>query len=94
MRLLNIRLDSEDLAKVQALRARGVNVSHLLRQAIRAEHQRRAQLSREGSVEEALAEIYSQHPVAAASKQQRFYPHHRRRFRKAVGRYVRRRAGR
>lgn len=94
MKLLNVRLDPEDAAKVRVLRASGVNVSHLLRQAIRAEHHRRTQLPREGSVRDVLEEIYSQYPVEDTGTQQRFDPHDRRRFRKVVGRHVRRRARR
>jgi hypothetical protein len=88
MKLLNIRLDPDDIARVRALRARGVKLSHLVREAIRAEHDRRTRLAPR-NVEETLAEIYAQHPVA--EERQRFEVHHRSRFRKAVGQHIRRR---
>lgn len=94
MKLLNIRLDPEDVAKVRALRAQGVKVSHLLREAIRAEHRRRAGVPRAGEVEAALAAIYTEHPIPRADERQRFDVHHRRRFRSAVRRHLRRRMGR
>ena len=37
MRLLNVRLDDEDAKLVRALRDRGVSISTVVRQAIRAE---------------------------------------------------------
>jgi len=92
MKLLNIRLDPEDVAKVRALRARGVKVSHLLREAIRAEYRLRAGVPRADEVEAALAAIYREHPIRA-DERQRFDVHHRRRFRSAVRRHIRRRMG-
>jgi hypothetical protein len=93
MKLLNIRLGPSDVARVRALRARGVKLSHLVREAIRAEHDRRTRLTPRNVVQ-TLAELYAQHPVALERERQRFDVHHRRRFRKAIEHHVRRRMGR
>ncbi len=94
MKLLNIRLDPDDVARVRALRARGVKLSRLLREAIRAEHARRAGVPLGEEVGAALAAIYAAHAAPDAGERQRFGVHHRRRFRRAVGRHLRRRMGR
>ncbi len=94
MKLLNIRLGPDDVARVRALRARGVKLSQLLREAIRAEHDRRTQIPRGRDAEEAMAEIYAQHPCGEAGDRQGFDAHRRRRFRKEVARHVRRRMSR
>jgi hypothetical protein len=41
MALVNVRLDAEDARRVAELRRAGVRISTILRQAIRAEHERR-----------------------------------------------------
>ena len=82
------------MLQVRALRARGVKLSHLDREAIRAEHDRRTRIPPGRNVEEPLAEIYAEHPVVEERERQRFSVHQRRRFRRAVGRRVRRRMGR
>jgi len=90
MKLLNVRLDQADEARVRALRARGANVSRLVREAIRAECQRRAGVPGAEDVEAMLQAIYSEYP---APRGERWPPslHDRRRFRRAVGRQLRRR---
>jgi len=94
MKLLNIRLNADDVARVRALRARGVRLSYLVRKAIRAEHDRRTRIPAGKNAEEALAKIYAEHPAAKAGERQRFDLHHRTRFQKAVARHLRRRMGR
>lgn len=39
-KLINVRLDATDAAKAAALQKHGVNLSQVLREAIRAEHER------------------------------------------------------
>lgn len=91
VRLLNVRLDQTDEAKVRALRARGANVSRLVREAIRDEYERRAGVPKAEDVEAILAAIYAAHPVPRGEpKPLRLHDRHR--FRRAVARHLRRRA--
>lgn len=63
MPLLNVRLTPEDARRATALRECGVPISRLVREAIRAEYDRR--LSRERPRRRAsavMAEIYAAHP--------------------------------
>jgi hypothetical protein len=61
MRLLNVRLDPEDAARVKALRARGIRVSTLVRSAIRAAYEREGARG-PADVQRILDEVYAQHP--------------------------------
>ena len=89
MKLLNVRLDQADEARVRALRARGANVSRLVREAIRAEYERRAGVPRPEEVESILSAIYAGHPVSAGEPRP-LRLHDRHRFRRAVARRLRR----
>ncbi len=89
MKLLNVRLDQADQAKVHALRARGANVSRLVREAIRAEYERRAGVPRPEDVESILSAIYAHHP-ASPSEPRPLRLRDRRKFRRAVARRLRR----
>jgi post-segregation antitoxin (ccd killing protein) len=91
MRLLNVRLDPADEAKVRALRARGANLSRLVREAIRVEYQRRAGVPRPEDVEAILEAIHAAHPVPR-DEPKPLRLHDRHRFRRAVARHLRRRA--
>jgi post-segregation antitoxin (ccd killing protein) len=65
MKLLNVRLAPEDARAVARLRAKGVSISHLVRQAIRAED---AQASRAApEVDEVLATMLARHPTPDGS---------------------------
>lgn len=89
MKLLNVRLDQADEARVRALRARGANVSRLVREAIRVEYQRRAGVPGPEDVESILSAIYAVHPVSPGEPRPlRLRDRHR--FRRAVARRLRR----
>lgn len=63
MKLLNVRLGPEDARKVADLRKEGVSLSRVVRDAIRAAHERSA--TTRGSrrrASEIMAEIYYEHP--------------------------------
>ncbi len=90
MKLLNVRLDQADEARVRAWRARGANLSRLVREAIRAECQRRAGVPGAEDVEAILQAIYSAHSVPRGERRPPSL-HDRRRFRRAVARHLRRR---
>ena len=63
MPLLNVRLSADDSRRAAELRQRGIQVSRIVREAIRAEHERRVRRSRtQKTTREILAEIYAAHP--------------------------------
>ena len=63
MPLLNVRLSADDARRAAELRKTGVQVSRIVREAIRAEHERRVRRSRaQKTTTEILAEIYAAHP--------------------------------
>ena len=63
VKLLNVRLGEDDARKVARLRQAGVQISRIVREAIRAEHDRR--IGRRGMSRrpaEIMAEIYAAYP--------------------------------
>jgi hypothetical protein len=63
MGLVNVRLDAEDARRVADLRRAGVQISTIVRQAIRAEHEQRVGKRAGGRAAAALlARIYADHP--------------------------------
>lgn len=62
MVLINVRLDEEDARRAKALRGVGVQLSALVRDAIRAEYERRIGRARSGKPSELLAEILAALP--------------------------------
>ena len=89
VKLLNVRLDQDDEARVRALRARGANVSRVVREAIRAEYERRAGVPGPEDVESVLGAIYRSHPPRPGEPRP-LRLHDRHRFRRAVARRLRR----
>jgi hypothetical protein len=63
MALVNVRLDADDARRVAELRRAGVQISSIVRQAIRTEHERRVGKRPAGRTAAALlARIYADHP--------------------------------
>jgi hypothetical protein len=63
MTLVNVRLDADDARRVAELRRAGVQISSIVRQAIRTEHERRVgKRARGGAAAALLARIYADHP--------------------------------
>jgi hypothetical protein len=62
VRLLNVRLGPEDAAMVAELREEGVEMSSLIRDAIRTEYGRRRRKLRPEDVDALLGEIYARYP--------------------------------
>jgi hypothetical protein len=63
MKLINVRLDARDARKADALRKQGVEISSVVREAIRAEYERRRKRRRDDrSAAEMLADIYAKYP--------------------------------
>ena len=62
VKLLNVRLGPEDASMAAELRKEGVEMSSLVRDAIRTEYGRRRRKLRPEDVDALLAEIYARHP--------------------------------
>jgi hypothetical protein len=63
MALMNVRLDAEDARRVAELRRAGVQISRVVRQAIRKEHERRVgKRATARTAATLMAAIYSDHP--------------------------------
>ena len=91
-KLVNVRLGPEDAMKVRVLRKRGVELSSLVRQAVRAEYAKRIGV---GSGRDAVAmvrEIYSEHPPQKASPRT-FDVHDRRAFSVAFRHHLQKKGG-
>ena len=60
---LNVRIDAEDARKIEALRGEGVEISDLVRKAIREEYKRRHPRPRTpADVEAMLRRLYEKYP--------------------------------
>ncbi len=63
MPLLNVRLSADDARRAVELRKTGVTISRIVREAIRAEHDRRVRRPRsQQETTELLSAIYAAHP--------------------------------
>jgi hypothetical protein len=89
VKLVNVRLSSEDASMVAELRRDGVEISQLVRDAIRTEHGRRRRRLRPQDVDALLAAIYARHPEPAAASPRALDVRDRRAFRQAVARRLR-----
>jgi len=89
MKLLNVRLDEDDARKVARLRQAGVQISRVVREAIRAEHDRRRGTPRRPA--EIMAEIYAAHPDPPGLPARRVDLRDRKAVRRAVLARMRRR---
>ena len=94
MALVNVRLDAEDARRVAELRRAGVRISTIVRQAIRAEHEKRLAKRAGGRTAAALlARIYADIPDTPDVEPRGFDLRNRRAVRAAVARRRRRRRG-
>ncbi len=63
MRLLTVRLSDSDQKRVSDLRSDGVAIADLVRDAIRAEHDRRRRVRTPREIDELVAKIEAEHPI-------------------------------
>lgn len=70
MALLNVRLGDDDARLVRELRERGVSISNIVREALRAEA-RRGRSPETLDVEALVAEMMAKHPTPAHVPQRR-----------------------
>ncbi len=90
MTLLNVRLNADDARRATELRQTGVQISQVVRDAIRVEHERR--IGRRRSRRETstiLAEIYAAHPDAPDAPRRGFDLRDRKAARRAILRKLR-----
>ncbi len=94
MPLLNVRLSADDARRAAELRRSGVQISRIVRDVIRAEHDRRVQRPRaQRRTDEILAEIYAAHPDPPRAARRTFDLRDRKAAREAIlGKLRRRRA--
>jgi hypothetical protein len=86
--LINVRLDSERLRKVQMLRGRGVKLSDVVREAI-DERFRRLHSERQSDVKTAIRAIFEQYPDPPGLPPRTYDAHDRHSARRAVLRKLR-----
>ena len=92
MPLLNVRLTTDDARRAAELRKTGVQISQIVRDVIRAEHDRRVGGRRaRGRTDEILAEIYAAHPDPPGAPRRAFDLRERKAARREILRKLRRR---
>jgi hypothetical protein len=93
MPLLNVRLSADDARRAAELRKGGVQISRIVREAIRVEHDRRVQRPRaKQGTAKILAAIYAAHPDPPGAPRRGFDLRDRKAAREAiVGKLQRRR---
>jgi len=87
---LNVRLDAEDAHRVADLKRAGVQLSNLVRQAIRSEHRRRIgnqQRRRRAAV--IMAEIYAACPDPTGLSKRSYDVHDSEQARRAIAKKLR-----
>jgi hypothetical protein len=85
MKLLNVRLNEDDAHIADQLRRAGVEISSLVRQALRAEYaRRRGGMKDQRPVADILAEIYAQNPAPPDYTPRDYNVHDRREAREAI----------
>ncbi len=92
MKLLNVRLDRDDSRLATELREAGVQISHVVREAIRTEHERR--IRRRGSGPRAstiMARIYAEYPDPPHARRRRLDLHDRKAVRRVIAKHLSRR---
>jgi len=92
MRLLNVRLGPEDSRIVAELRKEGIQLSRVVRDALRAAHTvRRANRRRRRRASNVMAEIYAQCPDPPGLARRHFDLRDRRSVRRAIAAQAKRR---
>jgi hypothetical protein len=92
--LLNVRLDAEDSRRADDLKRAGVQLSTLVRQAIRSEHQRRigGRHARRRAAQ-VMAEIYAASPDPPGLSKRSYDVHDSEQARRAIRKKLRVRRG-
>jgi hypothetical protein len=91
-RLVNVRLDEERTRKARALRASGIAVSDLLRDAIDRRYEQVVRSPKGLDVSAIMGRIFEQHPDPPNLAPRRYDVHDRAAARRAILRRLRRKA--
>jgi hypothetical protein len=83
-KLLNVRLNEQDARIVEDLRSEGVEISSVVRDALRAEHARRRKSKRPLDVAKIMEEIYRRHPTPPDYKPRAYNVHNAKEARQAI----------
>lgn len=89
-KLINVRLEADDVARVRALKESGVELSAIVRHAVRSEYARRLASRTRAGVVRTLREIYAAHPAEPTARRT-FDVHDRQAFASAMRRHLKRR---
>jgi hypothetical protein len=91
VKLLNVRLSDEDAAKAAELRRHGVELSEVVREALRARHLALRPQLQSGDVRAMLEGIYARYPLDAEHERPEVDATDRRAVRKLIDAKLRRR---
>jgi len=91
MKLVNVRLSDDDAAKVADLRREGVELSEVVREAVRARHLTLQPALSPKDVEPLLESIYARHPLTAKDERPAVDTTNRRAMQKFIRSKLRRR---
>ncbi len=83
-RLVNVRLDERRLERVRKLRARGITLSDLVRDAIDRQYEQIVKSGDRRDIDAIMTEIYQRHPDPRGLPPRNYHVHDRRAARKAV----------
>ena len=89
-RLVNVRLDERLLARARRLRAEGITLSDLVREAIDRQYEQLMKSSRRRNVEAIIKEIYERYPDPPNFARRKYDVHDRGQARRAIQRKLRR----
>jgi hypothetical protein len=90
MTLLNVRLGPEDARMAAALRKNGVQISRVVRDALRAAYQRQAAHAQRGRPSDVMASIYREAPDAPGQPREKRDLGDRRTIRRVIRKRLRR----
>ena len=88
-RLVNVRLDEERIQKARKLRANGIPLSDLIREAIDQRYEKMAESSKPRDVETIMQDIYDRYPDPAGLRPRGYDVHKRAAAKKAILRRLR-----
>jgi hypothetical protein len=83
-RLVNVRLDQQRLERARRLRAHGIALSDLVRDAIDRQYEHLVNSSKRRDVQAMMNEIYQQHPDPAGLPARNYDVHDSRQARNAI----------
>jgi len=91
-RLINVRLDERRLQRVRRLRAKGISISDLLRDAIDRQYEEITKQRKPRDIESMLKQLYAQYPDPVDLPPREYDVHDRRQAKEAISRMLRRKA--